>query len=91
LKKKEPISDEEFKQTKFKTCCHISIGNFCIEFHFLFLIIYSGKIGGGEGLYATSLMWCPGISALLTMKILKRNISELGWKWGKQNTQYGVT
>jgi membrane protease YdiL (CAAX protease family) len=34
------------------------------------------------------LMWCPGISALITMKILKRNISDLGWKWGKTKYQF---
>ncbi len=54
---------------------------------FYFLIIYSGMTGGGRGLYATGLMWCPGISALLTMIILKRNISELGWKWGETKYQ----
>ncbi len=54
---------------------------------FYFLIIYSGMTGGGRGLYATGLMWCPGISALLTMRILKRDISELGWKWGENKYQ----
>ena len=34
------------------------------------------------------LMWCPGIAALITMKILKRDLSELGWKWGR--TKYQV-
>jgi len=55
---------------------------------YYFLIIYSGMTGGGRGLYATGIMWCPGISALITMKLLKRNISELGWGWGK--TKYQV-
>ena len=32
-------------------------------------------------------MWCPGISALITMKILNRNISDLGWKWGENKYQ----
>lgn len=54
---------------------------------FYFLIIYSGKLGGGNGLYASGLMWCPGIAALITMKILKRDISTLGWKWGKTKYQ----
>jgi hypothetical protein len=44
--------------------------------------------GGGKGLYATGIMWCPGISALITMKILKRDFANLGWKWGK--TRYQV-
>lgn len=54
---------------------------------FYFLIIYSGTLGGGRGQYVMGLMWCPGISALITMKILKRNISDLGWKWGKTKYQ----
>ena len=55
---------------------------------FYFLIIYSGTLGGGRGQYVMGLMWCPGISALLTMKILKRNISDLGWKWGETKYQF---
>jgi len=55
---------------------------------FYFLIIYSGTLGGGRGQYVMGLMWCPGISALITMKILKRNISDLGWKWGKSKYQF---
>jgi membrane protease YdiL (CAAX protease family) len=54
---------------------------------FYFLIIYSGKTGGGQGMYATGIMWCPGISALLTMRILKKDTSELGWIWGKSKYQ----
>ncbi len=50
---------------------------------FYFLIIYSGKTSGGKGLYATGIMWCPGISALITMNVFKKDISGLGWKWGK--------
>jgi len=56
---------------------------------FYFLIIYSGTLGGGRGQYVMGLMWCPGISAFITMKILKRNISDLGWNWGKTKYQIG--
>ena len=54
---------------------------------YYFLIIYSGTLSSGWGQFVMGLMWCPGISALITMKILKRNISELGWKWGKTKYQ----
>jgi hypothetical protein len=60
---------------------------FALSSIFYFLIIYSGKLGGGAGQYVMGLMWCPGISALITMKILKRNFSDLGWKWGKTKFQ----
>jgi len=43
---------------------------------------------GGFGTYATGLMWCPGISALITLWILKRDVKELGWGWG--NTRYQI-
>jgi membrane protease YdiL (CAAX protease family) len=55
---------------------------------FYFLIIRSGMTGGGFGTYATGLMWCPGISALITLWILKRDVKELGWRWS--NTRYQI-
>jgi uncharacterized protein len=54
---------------------------------FYFLIINTGKLGGGFGMYVTGLMWCPGISAIITSLILKRKISLLGWQWGKTRFQ----
>ncbi|SRX76002.1 hypothetical protein AEQU3_03000 [Aequorivita antarctica] len=41
--------------------------NLALSSLFYFLIIYSGKLGGGSGLYAAGLMWCPGIVVLITM------------------------
>lgn len=54
---------------------------------FYFLIISKGSVGGGRGTFATGLMWCPGISAILTSIILKRKLSLLGWHWGKTKYQ----
>ncbi|MGS2739520.1 CPBP family intramembrane glutamic endopeptidase [Sinomicrobium sp. M5D2P17] len=61
--------------------------NFALSGIFYFFIIYSGKLGAGRGLFTTGLMWCPGIAALIAMKLQKRNLSELGWKWGKTKYQ----
>lgn len=60
---------------------------FTLSSLFYFLIIHTGKLGSGFGLYVTGLMWCPGISALLTSLILGRKLSELGWQWGKAKYQ----
>lgn len=60
---------------------------FALSSIFYFLIIHTGKLGSGFGLYVTGLMWCPGISALLTTLILGRKLSELGWQWGKSKYQ----
>ncbi|MEI6088486.1 MAG: type II CAAX endopeptidase family protein [Bacteroidota bacterium] len=60
---------------------------FALSSIFYFLIIHTGKLGSGFGLYVTGLMWCPGISALITSLIVGRKIAELGWQWGKTNYQ----
>jgi uncharacterized protein len=55
---------------------------------FYFLIAKSGHSGGSLVNYVGSLMWCPGLAALVTCKYLGRNLSTLGWNWGK--TRYQV-
>jgi membrane protease YdiL (CAAX protease family) len=54
---------------------------------FYFLIAKSGQVGGGWGAYIGCLMWCPGLAALLTCKYLRRDLSSLGWNWGKSRYQ----
>lgn len=78
---------ENQTDTKFKPIIIFLSITFALSAIFYFLIIYSGTLDGGAGQYVMGLMWCPGISALITMKILKRNISDLGWKWGKTKYQ----
>jgi len=48
---------------------------------FYTLMIHAGSIVAGRGLYVLGMMWCPGIAALLTCKLLKIPYSELGWRW----------
>jgi len=55
---------------------------------FWFLIIKSGHLSSGSGMYVAGLMWCPALAAMLTCKIVGRSIGTLGWKWGE--TRYQV-
>lgn len=55
---------------------------------FYFLILHSGSLGNGRGLYVLGLMWCPALAGMLTLRLNGRSISELGWKWGQ--TKYQV-
>ena len=50
---------------------------------FYFLIIKSGHMGGGWGAYVAGLMWSPGFAALLTCKLLRRDLSGIGWGSGQ--------
>ena len=56
---------------------------FALSSIFYFLILHSGKLAAGSGTYVIGLMYCPTLSALITSRILKRKISNLGWAWGK--------
>ena len=60
---------------------------FALSSIFYFLVIHTGKLGSGFGMYVTGLMWCPGISAILSSLVLKRKISLLGWQWGENRFQ----
>jgi membrane protease YdiL (CAAX protease family) len=54
-----------------------------------YLIIAAGSLSAGGGWYPIALMWCPGIAALATSLLCRRNLRGLGWGWGK--TRYQVT
>jgi len=55
---------------------------------FYFLVLRSGKLGAAGGLYVTGIMWCPALAAFATLKLNRRSLSELGWKWPQ--TRYMV-
>lgn len=55
---------------------------------FIFLILRTGTLSSGRGLYVLGLMWSPGLAALLTCKLTRKRIVSLGWGWGE--TRYQV-
>lgn len=46
------------------------------------LIISAGSLGTHGGLYVLALMWCPGVSALITRLVFQRNVRGQGWRLG---------
>ncbi|MBE0696364.1 MAG: hypothetical protein IH586_05525, partial [Anaerolineaceae bacterium] len=46
-------------------------------------IFLSGGTKAYGGLLTLGLMWCPGISAILTKLYFERSLKSLGWKPGK--------
>jgi len=61
---------------------------FVFSSFFYFLIIHSGSLGYGRGMYVFGLMWCPALAGMLTLRLNGRSISELGWKWGETKYQF---
>lgn len=47
-------------------------------FHYAIVNLYPSRIYIG-------LMWCPAIATIITLKIIKRDISSLNWNWEKRN------
>lgn len=55
---------------------------------FYVLCSRAGTLSAGGGSYVFMLMWCPGVSALITRLIYQHNVRGEGWKWGP--TRYEV-
>jgi membrane protease YdiL (CAAX protease family) len=48
---------------------------------FYFLILRAHGLAGGGGLYVVGIMWCPALAGIVTLKLNRRPLAELGWKW----------
>ncbi len=53
----------------------------------MYLAISSESMMAKGGLYAYGGMWSPGIEAILTQLLYKKNIRGFGWVWGKTKYQ----
>lgn len=60
---------------------------FAFSSFFYFLILHSGSLGNGRGMYVLGLMWCPALASMLTLRLNGRSIADLGWKWGETKYQ----
>lgn len=78
---------ENSSKSNFKSIAIFLSITLALSSIFYFLIIDAGTLSAGNGLYVTGLMWCPGIAGIITMLLLKRNLKEFGWKWGKSKYQ----
>lgn len=45
------------------------------------LTVWSGHLTMGFGLAIPAIMWCPGLAALMTCSLLRRDFSGLAWHW----------
>ena len=77
---------ESSRRTVQKTITYIMI-TFMLSSVFYYLISSSGSLATMGGIYATGLMWCPGIAALATQIVHHDSVRDLGWRWGKTRYQ----
>jgi membrane protease YdiL (CAAX protease family) len=55
---------------------------FALSAIFWWLIIDAGSLGARGGLYVLALMWCPGVSALVTRLVFQHDLRGEGWGLG---------
>lgn len=55
-----------------------------------YLIITAGSLSTGGGWYPLVLMWCPGVAALTTSLVFRKNLGGMGWGWGRSRYQWSA-
>src|SRR5512142_162507 len=45
------------------------------------LVIWSGHLGMAFGTMITAVMWCPGLAAMASCRVLGRSARSLPWRW----------
>jgi|SRR5438093_13407571 len=53
-------------------------------------IVAAGSFGAHGGLYVLALMWCPGVSALVTRLVFQHNVRGEGWRWSRSTTRWAA-
>jgi membrane protease YdiL (CAAX protease family) len=61
--------------------CYLALAA-CFSSFFWTLMIASGHVGAGKGLYVAGLMWCPAAAAVATCYIRRVDFNALGLRWG---------
>ena len=65
---------------KIATFLGITLSISCI---FYYLIISSGTLNAGGGIFVLLLMWTPGFAGIVTQLIFEHSLKGMGWKPGK--------
>ena len=63
---------------------------FALSAVFWGLIVSAGSLGSHEGRFVLALMWCPGVSALLTRLVFQGNVRGQGWGWRRSTTLWAA-
>ena len=63
---------------------------FALSAVFWWLIVAVGSLGAHGGLFVFALMWCPGVSALVTRLIFQHTVRGEGWRWGRDTTRWAA-
>jgi membrane protease YdiL (CAAX protease family) len=77
---------ETTAQVKKKISVYLVL-TFALSSIFYYLIISASSIRAGGGIYVLGIMWCPGVSALITQLLFQKSPRGLGWGWGKTRYQ----
>ena len=57
---------------------------------FWWLIVAAGSLGAHGGTYVFALMWCPGVSAIMTRLVFQHSLRGEGLGWRRETTRWAV-
>jgi membrane protease YdiL (CAAX protease family) len=82
----ESAGMQESQQTVWKKISVFYALTLACSVPFYWLILRS-SLGAGGGFYATGIMWCPALAALITKRFFGESVNDFGWKWGENRFQ----
>ena len=53
-------------------------------------IIWSGHLNMGLGIMIPAIMWCPALAAMVTCRLLGREIRSFAWRWPNIRNMFGA-
>jgi membrane protease YdiL (CAAX protease family) len=81
--------DTQSRDTRAELATFLGL-TFALSAVFWWLLIAAGSLGARGGLYVFALMWCPGVSALITRLVFQHNVRGEGWRWGRDTTRWAA-
>lgn len=76
------MSDSRFTPQLRKEIATFLILTFALSSIFYYILGTAKTLSLGGGRYVLMLMWCPGVSALITRMLYQRNVRGEGWRAG---------
>jgi len=74
--------DTHLRRTRAELATFLGL-TFALSAVFWGLIIAAGSLRAHGGAYVLALMWCPGVSALVTRLVFQHNLRGQGWRLGQ--------
>ena len=71
-----------FRKRQVRKIVTFLVITFALSLVFKLLIVVFNPTPVGKEYYILGIVWSPGIAALITSRLYRKNLAEFGWNWG---------